>query len=296
VREAMGFAAPSPDDRVRQDELGVLPLLEFQLRNGFRPTIVERALRVSGDSMRRVAETEADWFRSEILQPLLDKGWTGAQISRNVARFAQLGELSDKALLALFHGQQANAWIKNILEGFEQALTAIGHPPRIDHPPAVCFLDLSGYTRLTDERGDEAAANLAEKLNAIVRRSSVEHGGRPVKWLGDGVMMLFRDPGPGVLGALEMVARGEQAGLPPAHVGLHCGPVLFQEGDYFGRTVNVASRIADYARAGQVLVSQDVVDATAAAGVDGITFSDVGPVRLKGLSDPVRLQSAALAH
>ncbi len=82
-----------------------------------------------------------------------------------------------------------------------------------------------------------------------------------MKWLGDGVMLHFPDPGLGVVAALEMVAGVAEAGLPPAHVGLHAGPVIFQEGDYYGQTVNVASRIADYARPGEVVVSQEVVDA-----------------------------------
>ena len=112
-------------------------------------------------------------------------------------------------------------------------------------PPAVCFLDLTGYTRLTEERGDEAAADLAGTLAALVRRTSQEHGGQAVKWLGDGVMFLFPDPGPGVLAALDMVDGVATEALPPAHVGIHAGPIVFQEGDYFGRTVNVASRIAD---------------------------------------------------
>ena len=64
-----------------------------------------------------------------------------------------------------------------------------------------------------------------------------------------------------MVAALEMVDGVAAAGLPPAHVGLHAGPVLFQEGDYFGQTVNVASRIADYARPGEVLVTREVVDA-----------------------------------
>ena len=63
-----------------------------------------------------------------------------------------------------------------------------------------------------------------------------------------------------------MVAGVADAGLPPAHVGLHAGPVIFQEGDYYGQTVNLASRIADYAQAGEVIVSQEVVDASSAAG------------------------------
>ena len=78
-------------------------------------------------------------------------------------------------------------------------------------------------------------------------------------------------------------------GLPPAHVGIHAGPVIFQEGDYFGRTVNLAARIAEYARPGEVLVSQEVVDAA-----DGgpVSFVEIGPVELKGVPGPLRLHIA----
>jgi adenylate cyclase len=86
-----------------------------------------------------------------------------------------------------------------------------------------------------------------------------------------------------------MVEGVAEAGLPPAHVGLHAGPVIFQEGDYYGQTVNVASRIAEYARPGEVLVSQDVVDASGAAEV---AFREIGPVELKGVSGAMRLHAA----
>jgi adenylate cyclase len=92
-----------------------------------------------------------------------------------------------------------------------------------------------------------------------------------------------------VLAALEMVAVVGSHGLPPAHVGIHVGPVIFQEGDYFGRTVNLAARIAEYARPGEVLVSQEVVDAA-----DGgpVTFTEIGPVELKGVSGLLHLYTA----
>jgi adenylate cyclase len=78
-------------------------------------------------------------------------------------------------------------------------------------------------------------------------------------------------------------------GLPPAHVGIHAGPVVFQDGDYFGRTVNLAARIAEYARPGEVLVSQEVVDA---ADAGPVSFTEVGPVELKGVSGTLRLHAA----
>jgi adenylate cyclase len=85
---------------------------------------------------------------------------------------------------------------------------------------------------------------------------------------------------------VEVVGRHD---LPPAHVGIHAGPVVFQDGDYFGRTVNLASRIADYARPGEVLISQEVVDAAEGGPV---TFTEIGPVELKGVPGTLRLHIA----
>ena len=89
--------------------------------------------------------------------------------------------------------------------------------------------------------------------------------------------------------ALEMVEGLASAGLPHAHVGLHTGPVLYQEGDYFGQTVNLTARIADFARVDEVLVTQAVADASKE---DGIAFVDVGDVELKGVSGTVHLLRA----
>ena len=147
-------------------------------------------------------------------------------------------------------------------------------------PPAVSFLDLTGYTRLTEE-GAIGGGRPGRRAGALVRRSALEHGGESVKWLGDGVMFYFSDPTNSVLAAFDMVEVAVINELPPARVGIHAGPVVFQEGDYFGRTVNVAARIADYARPGEVLVSQEVVDA--ASGTK-LRFDEIGPVDLKGVA------------
>ena len=224
VREAMGFAEPTPDDRVRESELRVIPMLEVEVAAGVRPALIERSLRVFGDNLRRIAQTEADWWRSEILMPLFRTGMSGAEIGRQTEGVATaISEPSDQALLAIFHGQQANAWMRNIFEGFETVLEREGMRARVERPPAICFLDLTGYSRLTEERGDEAAADLTARLARIVQRTSAEHDGTPVKYLGDGVMFFFREPGHGVQAALDMVEGAAEAGLPPAHVGLHAG-------------------------------------------------------------------------
>jgi adenylate cyclase len=289
VREAVGFAAPGPQDHVREDELSVVAAIQAQLAEGVRPAVIEGWLRVCGDSLRRIAETETAWWHSEVMM-LLASGMTeGEMLQAQADLGSQMAPLTEQALLAIDHGQQEHAWTQGFVGLVEGALDRAGLYRRMDRPPAVCFLDLTGYTRLTQERGDQAAADLAARLAGLVRRSAQEHNGTPVKWLGDGVMFYFREPAAAVLAALEMVAVVGRQGLPPAHVGIHAGPVIFQEGDYFGRTVNLAARIGEYARPGEVLVSQEVVDA---AGGGPVTFTEVGPVELKGVPGTLRLHIA----
>lgn len=289
VREAIGAAEPSPDDLLREDEMAVVPFLEMQVAAGFRPAAIDHLLRVHGEGTRRIAEAEAAWWNSEVIAPAIAAG-RGPEEIANAELADRSTPLAEQAVLGLYHAQQARAWTANIIEAFEVLLAQAGIHSRLERPPAMCFLDITGYTRLTQERGDEAAADLAATLARLVQRGSVPYGGKPVKWLGDGVMFYFRDPGPGVHAALGMVDELATARLPPAHVGLHAGPVLYQQGDYFGQTVNLSARIADYARPGEVLVSQAVADA---AKDDGITFSDIGPAELKGVSGVTHLLRAA---
>jgi len=290
LRESIGLAPPSPDDRMRQDELLVVPFLEVQMAAGFRHTATEHLLRVHGDSTRRMTEAEGAWWQSEVIEPAIAAG-KGADDIADAELADRISPLAQQAMLAVYHAQQARAWTANIIDGFEVMLANAGIHSRLERPPAICFLDITGYTRLTEERGDEAAAELAATLSRLVQRGAVQHGGKPIKWLGDGVMFYFRDPGPGVRAAIEMVDGLARAGLPPAHVGLHAGPVLYQQGDYFGQTVNLSARIADYARPGEVLVSQAVADASKETG---IAFDDIGPVDLKGVADTIHLLRAHL--
>ena len=268
----------------------MISAVEFQVNHGVRPIVIQRWLRVYADSLRRIAETETDWYRTEVVMPLLGEGMTDAEMLDAQGDFgSRMAPLIERAILSIYHGQQENAWTKSAVENIEGALEGAGLFKRSRRPPAVSFLDLTGFTRLTEERGDEAAADLAASLRALVRQSSREHGGDSVKWLGDGVMLYFANPGNGVLASLEMVERAVNNDLPPARVGIHAGPVVFQEGDYFGRTVNIAARIADHAAPGEVLVSQEVVDASSESP---LSFTEIGPVALKGVIGELHLHSA----
>ena len=288
VRETIGAAPPKATDHLRDDEQPIVEWIALQHANGFRSAATASLLRAMGDSLRRIAESEAEWWRSEVIGPRLQAG-TLLQDMGSPGFSDAMAAAGEQAMMCLYHAVQMRTWTANIVAGAEVMLQREGLIEERVRQPAIVFLDITGYTQLTDEHGDAAAADLADRLGRLVQRTSVAHGGRPVKYLGDGVMFVFPEPGPAVLAALEMVDGVVAAGLPPAHVGIAAGPVIFQEGDYYGQTVNLAARISDFARPGEVLVSEAVVDASQ---LPEKAFVEVGPVELKGVSGPVRLLAA----
>jgi adenylate cyclase len=291
--EAIGFARMGPDELIREDELELVPLLQLGLSTGFLDQVWSTRLgRGYAEGMRLIARVETEVWRARFMAPLWASGadqQTAMERAAQRAARINFAPLLDRGLLAAYRRQQELAWIEQLVETIEAALEATGVLGRPGRVPAMCFLDLVGYTRLTEERGDQAAAELAGRLAVLVDRSSRERGGVPVKWLGDGVMAHFRDPAGAVLAALEMVEQFPAAGLPPAHVGVAAGPVVVQSGDYFGRTVNLAARIAAYAGADRVLVSERVVERVPPREV---AFVELGRVQLEGIAHPVRLLEA----
>jgi class 3 adenylate cyclase len=245
---------------------------------------------VYADSLRRVAKAEAELYESEIEEPLRLLGYSEQQLLDHGAQFndGMIATL-ERVLLGIYRRQREHVWVEHCIGHAEVALESAGLHERIPRPAAICFVDLTGYTRITEERGDEVAARLATKLTSLVEDISRCHAGRPIRWLGDGGMFHFKEPGAAVLSGLDMVERAPRVGLPPMHIGIHTGPVVFQDGDVYGKTVNLASRIASYAGAGQVLASDETVGRSPGRGVH---FESLGPVSLHGMARPVTLHRA----
>ena len=294
VLEAMGFARVGPDEPMREDELEVVPVLRLGLASGiFDVAWLARLGRAHVEGLRLIVTAWGEAYQARFEETLLAS--SGDQPTA-MTLAAQLGvafePLVDPMLLAIYRRQQELNWTEGLVERIENELEAAGVLGRPGRVPAMCFLDLVGYTQVTEERGDQVAAGLAETLALLVNRSAREHGGVPVKWLGDGVMVYYREPAGAVRSALQLVEEVPEAGLPPAHVGVAAGPVVIQGGDYFGRTVNLAARIASRAGPGQVLVSDRVAESAPPAGV---ALVELGELRLKGFARPVRLLEARRA-
>jgi adenylate cyclase len=294
--DAWELPRPQPGQALRADEDELLQLAAPALAAfGRDETSLLAMHRQLGESLRRLAESQVRLFHTHVEQQLgaegePDRAWTDDLNQVAAWLMASL----ERAVVLLYRRHFEHYVLDVTVLRAEAALERAGLARRRpDRPPAIAFLDLSGYTKLTEERGDRAAAELAARLVEIVHELAHRHGGRPVKLLGDGVMFHFPEPAQAVRCGLELVDRIPRVGLPQARVGLHSGPVVFQDGDYFGRTVNIAARITDYARPGEILVSDQVV-----ADVDrleAVRFEPVGPVSLKGLSAPITLFTAVHA-
>jgi adenylate cyclase len=287
LHQALGFAPPDPGDRAGEDDVTLLDIAEVFRGAGAGADAALRLLGVYADSLRRVAKAEAEFYEANIERRLRA---SGVDERRLIEIGTQLGDrvigLLERAILQTYRRHREHVWTDHAINHVEEALEGSGLEERVARPPAICFVDLTGYTCLTEERGDEEAAHVAGRLAALVNNLSRSRRGRPVRWLGDGGMFHFPEPRAAVAAGLDVVERAPAIGLPAAHVGIHTGPVVFQDGDVYGATVNEAARIASYARAGQVVVSEETAHRS---GGDEHRFRPLGPVHLKGVARPLPL-------
>jgi len=175
-----------------------------------------------------------------------------------------------------------------IADSFEEVLASrgLGPTPQPADPPAVVFVDISGYTNVTEQQGDAVAVRMATTLQQRAEQVAADHGGRVVKLLGDGAMMQFNDAAGGVRAATELVGALSSTLGTGVHAGVHAGPVIERDRDLFGSTVNLAARVSTAAGRGEVLVTEII---TQLADLDAATFEEIDPACLKGVSTPVRL-------
>jgi adenylate cyclase len=295
IRRLIGeFGLPQTNpERLRDDDARVLVDL-LDVWADADDDELARLARAYGQNIRRLVASDLEIASNSLFARLRRSGLTDDEMRE------QGGSLG---LRVMTLGEQLMVWLRGrhlehevlsaTVQGTEEYLQELGalseHERRA---PAIAFLDLTGYTALTEEQGDQAGAELADRLATLVNEAAQPHNGQPVKWLGDGVMFHFAEPAGAVLTALDLVEQTPATVDVRARVGVNAGRVIFRDGDYFGRTVNVAARIADYARPGEVLVSDEVKERWSG---DSVRFHPIGPVALKGLREELVLYSVSRA-
>jgi adenylate cyclase len=158
-------------------------------------------------------------------------------------------------------------------------------------PATFLFADIAGFTALTEAHGDEEAAALVADFCDAVRADLPDSGGVHVKTIGDALMLRIPDPGRAILFGLH-VAHGLMRGhgAPAVRVGLHHGPAIQREDDYFGATVNLAARVSGLAAGGEVLLTAQT--AALAPELDGVFYEARGRQELRNVREPVELFAA----
>ena len=255
-----------------------------------------RVARLTGETSRRLMEGWLDAWDAAA-QPAIDTQGAPSGQGRpaDPTDPDQNPSVSGAALV-----RELLAWIgerhleqtlnQRIIDASENALVGSGRlPARPTLPTAVAFVDLTGYTTLTERLGDEAAATAAVRLSALANECARTSDGRVVKLLGDGVLLRFDDPQTAVDAVLSLLTEIEAAGLPTGHAGIAAGRIVQRDGDIYGRTVNLAARISAHAASGQLFVDDEV----AAVLGDRPGLTAVGSVVLKGIAEPVVLWSVA---
>ena len=274
-----GFPAGSLDS-LSDDDLELLRGLSSVVNAGLPLVAFLQIVRVYGQALAAIADAEVKLFHMYVHEPMIRDGAPVLDIAEELSDLAsELLPLSGPIMEAI-HQRYLRHFLEQDVVGHLEV--AAEESPLGRMRVAIAFADLAGYTRLTEEVGEEQAVEVVERFVAQVTETLPDDA-RVIKTIGDEVMVVGADPG--ALADWAVGFQELQTERPLPRIGLHAGSVLYRDGDYYGRAVNLASRVGARATGGEVLVTREV---KAAAG-RYLTFQPIGEVKLKGFGEATEL-------
>jgi adenylate cyclase len=284
---SMGFSVTA-SERLSDDDVDLLRYVADVLAAGFPLVALLQLVRVYGQALAQMADAEVRLFHLYVHEPLMRSGVPGAEMGEEMHGLArEVLPLAAPIMVRVHQRFLAHFVEQDIVGHMESELDDSVDLGRMR--VAIAFADLAGYTRLTEEAGEEEAVSAVERFIEDVE-VTLPDDARVVKTIGDEVMIVGSDASALVdwaVGFQTLVA--DQRPLP--RIGIHCGLALYRDGDYYGREVNQASRVAARAAGGEVVVTRGIVDL---AGPH-LEFERIGEVRLKGFSDATEMFVARAA-
>jgi adenylate cyclase len=256
------------------------------LAAGFPLVAFLQLVRVYVQSMRRIADAEVRLFHLYVHEPLIRDAVPELEMAAEMGELAAdvlplaapLTEYLHSRYLRFFVDQDVVGHMESGL-GMDTSEIELGQVS-----VTLCFIDLTGFTRYTEEEGDIEALDVVENFVETVE-STLPQEATIVKTIGDEVMVVSPDAVALTEWAVDLLDRLPQR--PQPRVGIHCGDAVYRDGDYFGSQVNLAHRVVNRALAGEVLVTDRV--ATAIADRAHLGFEPIGQVKLKGFPVPTDL-------
>src|SRR5215208_833752 len=271
-------------EELTDEDIEALHYVSAVLGAGFPLVAFLQLCRVYGQALSQIADAEVRLFHLYVHEPLIREGIPGLQMAEEMETLARdllplaspMMDYVHQRFLQHFVEQDVVGHMESELEDDDVDLGRV----RV----AIAFADLAGYTRFTEEEGEEEALSSVERFVEGVTNTLPEDA-RVVKTIGDEVMVVGPDVDALVDWAVGFTSLFEER--PEPRIGVHFGTTLYRDGDYFGRDVNLTSRMVARARGGEVLVSDSVVDAVGSSS--HLRFEPIGQVKLKGFHEPRQL-------
>src|SRR3954466_15532345 len=279
IWSSVGFPIRELDD-LNDDDVQALRYIASVLDAGFPLVAFLQLVRVYGQALSHIADAETRLFHLYVHEPLMRDGVPGLEMSEEMEHLARDLLPLASPIMDFIHQRYLQHFVEQDVVGhMEVELDESEELGRVR--VAIAFADLAGYTRFTEEVGEEEAVSTVERFIDAVN-DTLPDDARVVKTIGDEVMIVGSDGA-----ALTDWAVGFQRLFnerPTPRIGVHTGVVLYRDGDYFGREVNLAARVVARARGGEVVVTDTVMDTVKDDG--HLQFENIGDVKLKGFEEP----------
>jgi adenylate cyclase len=277
---AIGF--PAQAETVSEEDLQLLRYASAALDAGFPLVAMLQVVRVYGQAIAQIADAEVRLFHLYVHEPLMRSGSSEIEVAEQMEDLSKVLLPLASPVIDQIHQRYLQHFIEQDIVGhmesdLDGAATDLGRV-RV----AIAFADLTGYTRLTEEEGELEALDALERFTDAVE-ATLPDSARIVKLIGDEVMVVGSDPSALIDWAVGF--QGLQSERPLPRIGIHYGEALYRDGDYFGRDVNIASRITARSAGGEVLVTRPVVEPAGSH----LEFNRIGEIKLKGFSEPTEI-------
>jgi adenylate cyclase len=280
------LGTPKGQRELSQEDLAALQYCARVLEAGFPLVAFLQLVRVYAQSMRRIADAEVRLFHLYVHEPMIRDAVPELEMAEEMGELA--GDILPLAapLTQYLHQRYLRFFVEQDVVGHMEAGSAMDTAEiELGHVNVtLCFIDLTGFTRYTEEEGDIEALDVVENFVVNVE-STLPREATIVKTIGDEVMVVSPDPASLTEWAVDFLSRFPQR--PQPRVGIHYGDAVYRDGDYFGSQVNLVHRVVNRALAGEVLVTDSVCGAIAAR--DRLRFEPIGEVSLKGFPTPTEL-------
>ncbi|MEX2448677.1 MAG: adenylate cyclase regulatory domain-containing protein [Solirubrobacterales bacterium] len=261
------------------------------LAAGFPLVAFLQVVRVYVQSLRRIAETEVRLFHLYVHEPMIRDALPELEIAEEMGELAADVLPLTAPLTEYLHNRYLRYFTEQDVVGHMEADLASPAPDLGQVPVTLCFIDLTGFTRYTEEEGDLEALDVVERFVETVE-ATLPAEATIVKTIGDEVMVVSPDAAGLTVWAVGLLDRFPER--PRPRVGIHYASAVYRDGDYFGTHVNLVHRVVGRAQAGEVLVTDSV---SGSLEQRGLVCEPIGEVELKGfpVATPLYLVRRALA-